>query len=83
MNARPRDDAPFPLSLAGEGEPVRIVALRAGRGLDQRLTELGLHVGMELSVRQRQPGGAIVVARGETRLALGAGMAHRILVLRA
>lgn len=72
--------APFPLSQAGEGERVRIVALRAGRGLDQRLTEMGLHVGIELRVRQRQPGGALVVVRGETRLALGVGMAHKILV---
>lgn len=83
MNARPRDDAPFPLGLAGDAEPVRIVALRAGRGLDQRLTEMGLHVGAEVSVLGRQPGGALLVARGDTRLALGAGMAHRILVLRA
>jgi ferrous iron transport protein A len=73
---------PFPLSLAGEGERVRIVALRAGRGLDQRLTEMGLHVGSEIHVRQRQPGGGLVVVWGETRLALGAGMAHRILVSR-
>jgi ferrous iron transport protein A len=79
---KPTAEGAFPLTLADEGEPVRIVALRAGRGLDQRLTEMGLHVGSEVRVRQRQPGGGLVVARGETRLALGAGMAHKILVTR-
>lgn len=71
---------PFPLSLANKGEVVRIVALRAGRGLDRRLTEMGLHIGSELCVRQSPSGGALVVTRGEGRLALGAGMAHKILV---
>ncbi len=73
----------FPLSLANEGEVVRIVALRAGRGMDQRLTEMGLNVGTEVQIRQRQPGGGLVVMRGGTRLALGAGMAHQILVRRS
>jgi ferrous iron transport protein A len=78
------DDRPsFPLSQAGEGERVRIVALRAGRGMDQRLTEMGLNIGTEIHVRQRQPGGGLVVMRGGTRLALGAGMAHKILVRRS
>jgi len=72
--------AAFPLSMANEGARVRVVALR-GRGLSQRLTEMGLNVGSELTVRQRQ-GGGLVVSRGETRYALGAGMAHGIWVER-
>lgn len=74
------DGPVFPLSLAQEGERVHIVALRAGRSLDRRLADLGLHVGTELSVRQRQPGGGVVVSREGTRVALGGGMAHKILV---
>ncbi|MDD3529661.1 MAG: FeoA family protein [Gallionellaceae bacterium] len=70
---------PFPLSLADEGARVRVVALRGGAGLDKRVTEMGLNVGCELVVRQRQ-GGGLVVMRGETRFALGGGMAHKILV---
>ena len=46
-----------------------------------RVAELGLNVGSELVVRQRQ-GGGLVVGRGETRFALGGGMAHKILVAR-
>ena len=68
--------------MADEGLDVRIVALRAGRGLDLRLSELGLNVGSELRVVQRQ-GGGLLVARGETRIAIGGGMAIKVMVVRA
>ncbi|MBK1716265.1 FeoA family protein [Thiocystis violacea] len=69
----------FPLTMAGEGEPVRIHSLRGGKGLVMRLTELGLNQGAEVRIVQRQ-GGGLLVARGETRIALGGGMAAKILV---
>ena len=80
-NRESHDNPPFPLAMAGEGEHVRIFLLRGGRGLQMRLTDLGLNVGSELIVSQRQ-GGSLVVIRGETRLALGAGMAQKIMVVR-
>jgi ferrous iron transport protein A len=73
------DKAPFPLAMAQEGEKVNVSLLCGGKGLELRLTSLGLNVGSELTVSQRQ-GGNLVVIRGETRLALGAGMAQKILV---
>ncbi len=76
-----RGVAAFPLAMAQEGERVRIHLLRGGKGLEMRLTSLGLNVGSELVVSQHQ-GGNMVVLRGETRLALGAGMAHKIMVIR-
>ncbi len=72
---------PYPLAVAQEGEHVRIAVLRGGKGLEMRLTSLGLNVGSELRISQRQ-GNNLVVIRGETRLALGAGMAHKIMVVR-
>jgi len=72
----------FPLPMAGEGDRVRIHLLRGGKGLEMRLTSLGLNVGSELTVSQHQ-GGKMVVLRGETRLALGAGMAQKIMVVPA
>lgn len=57
-----------------------MVALRGGGTLDKRLTEMGMNVGSELTVRQRQGGGGLVVSRGETRFALGGGMAHKVVV---
>lgn len=71
--------APFPLSVAREGMRLRVVALRGGDGFARRMTELGLNVGSELTVRQRQ-GGGLVVSRGEARFALGAGLALRVWV---
>ncbi|WP_296806234.1 FeoA family protein [Thiocapsa sp.] len=69
----------FPLMMADEGACLRIIALNGGKGLTTRLTELGLNVGSEVRVVQRQ-GGGLLVARGESRIALGGGMAAKILV---
>jgi ferrous iron transport protein A len=71
--------AAFPLMMASAGARVRVVALRGGAGLDKRMTEMGINIGAELVVRQHQ-GGGVVVMRGETRFALGGGMAHKIMV---
>lgn len=76
------DEKAFPLAMAQAGGKVRIQLLRGGKGLEMRLTSLGLNVGSELVVSQHQ-GGRMVVLRGETRLALGAGMAHKIMVVPA
>jgi len=70
---------PFPLTMANTGARVRIVALRGGVGLDKRMTEMGLNVGSELTVRQRQ-GSGVVISRGEMRLALSGGMAQKVMV---
>ncbi|GEM_PF-522216 len=69
----------FPLTMASDNEPVCIHSLHGGKSLVLRLTELGLNQGAEVRVVQRQ-GGSVVVARGDTRIALGAGMAAKILV---
>ena len=74
------DAAPaFPLAMAEENVAVRVVAIRGGTGLARRIAEIGQNVGSELSVRQRE-GAGLIVMRGETRFALGAGLANRIMV---
>lgn len=75
-------DKPYPLLMASEGSRVRIHGIYAGRGLAQRLTDLGLNVGGEIRVVQRH-GTGLIVARGEGRIAVGAGMAAKILVVPA
>jgi ferrous iron transport protein A len=70
----------FPLALAAEGTHLRIAGIRSGKGLAHRLATMGLIEGAELELVQRQAVGAVVVALGETRYALGAGMAHKIWV---
>ena len=76
-----KHDQPFPLTMAGENEQVKIVLFRGSKTVEKRLTSLGLNVGGELRIVQRE-GGNLVVIRGETRLALGSGMAQKIFVTR-
>lgn len=69
----------FPLTMATADAAVKVVAVRGGDGLSRRLGDMGLVVGAEVTVRQRQ-GAGLVVALGGTRYALGGGMAHKIWV---
>ncbi|MGH8551456.1 MAG: FeoA family protein [Methylococcales bacterium] len=70
----------FPLSMAVEGDRVRIVMHRGGQGLDKRLASMGLHIDSTIEILQHI-GGSFVVAVNDIRLALGAGMAHKIMVV--
>lgn len=69
----------YPLSMAAEGEKVRIVMHRGGQGLDKRLASMGLQIDSTIEILQRL-GGSLVIAANDIRLALGSGMAHQILV---
>ncbi|MGH8558282.1 MAG: FeoA family protein [Methylococcales bacterium] len=74
-----RNARSFPLSMALEGDRVRIVRHRGGEGLDKRLASMGLHIDSTMEILQRI-GGSFVVAVNDLRLALGTGMAHKIIV---
>ncbi|WP_220086839.1 FeoA family protein [Rhodovulum viride] len=69
-----------PLALADEGVWLRVVALRPGRGVHHRLIDLGLTVGARVRILQRGGGCPMLIGVGETRLALGQGLAGKILV---
>jgi ferrous iron transport protein A len=75
-----KDLRPFPLMLAGENERVKIVLFRGGKNLEKRLTSMGLNIGRTLRVLTRS-GRKMVVLSGETRLALGSAITHKILVI--
>ena len=70
----------FPLTAARQGAHLRIARFTAGRALARRLADMGLPLGSEVEVMHRHPSGRVVVARGHTRMALGAGMSSKILV---
>ncbi len=70
----------MPLAMACAGEKVRIVSLAGGRGMHQRLASMGLSVGSEIEVIRKGVPGPFLVASGDTRLAIGAGIAHKIMV---
>ena len=70
----------LPLALASEGERLRIVSLRGGRGFHEKLVSMGLNVGDEIEVIQRRAGGTVLIAKEGTRYGMGGGMAQKILV---
>jgi len=71
----------MPLSMAPPGSIVRVVRVYAGRGLAQRLMELGLTNGAEVRVLKNDVGPLLLHVRGVT-IALGRGVASKIFVER-
>ncbi|QPC80510.1 ferrous iron transport protein A [Phototrophicus methaneseepsis] len=74
----------FPLMFAEKGEVVWLTEIRSGDKLRRRLNELGLYVGMEVRVVQGSNSGPMILAvKNDTRLAVGRGMAQKIMVKRS
>ncbi len=71
---------PIPLSMVESGREVRLVSVRAGRGLAQRLAEMGFVPGVEIRVASNSGAGPIIVLIKGSRLVLGRGVAHKMLV---
>lgn len=74
--------AAFPLGLAAVGETLEIQSFRSGMEMEKRLAAMGLRPGTLCQVLQNERPGGIVLRVGQSRLALGMGMAHKILVTR-
>ena len=72
----------FPLSMAGEGEQVRVTLLPQGSRVQERLISMGIHVNDEITVVKKQPGGALMIEKNGARYALGGGMGHKIQVVK-
>ena len=70
----------MPLVMASPSERVRIVGFRGGKGMERRLTSMGLNRDAEVEVIKSNGPGPLIVASRETRIALGVGMAKKILV---
>lgn len=61
------------------GSRARIIAILGGRGLHRRLLGLGLRVGSEVEVLH-QRGRGVVIAAADNRIALGGGVAEKLLI---
>lgn len=68
-----------PLSDLPQGSRGRVCAIHGGRQLAHRLRGLGLRVGSEVEMLHRR-GQGVVISIGETRVALGAGVAEKLLI---
>ena len=72
-------DENIPLTDVPVNASATLTKINGGRRLRHRLTELGLIPGSVLTIVQNQNGPLLVAVR-ETRLAIGRGMAEKILV---
>lgn len=72
--------ATLPLTMATVGAPMRLVAVRTGHQLTHRLAELGLTVGVSVTIVQDAGGPLLVAVRG-SRVAIGRGIAHQLQVV--
>lgn len=70
----------LPLAMASAGERVRIARLACGEELGRQLMDLGLVIGAEVEVISCS-GGPLVLAVKGSRMALGRGTAHKILII--
>lgn len=73
-------DARVPLSEAPTGRTLRVEAVQGGHGLVMRLAGLGLTVGSDVRSLINNGRGPVLIVVRHTRLALGRGLASRIIV---
>ena len=67
-----------PLSLLGEGEKGEVIKLNGGRTFQEKMISMGITQGDSVEVLTGTPGQALLVKIGNTRLALGFGLAQKI-----
>ncbi|WP_037587135.1 FeoA family protein [Stenoxybacter acetivorans] len=72
----------FPLMAAPENTLLRVISVKGSSAFAKRISEIGVNPGAEIRICQRN-GAALVIGRGETRYAIGGGMANRIMVCEA
>ena len=70
-----------PLSMVGPGETVKLARIDAGRGLNSRLTSMGLVPNVKITVVNNGHPGPFVISVKGSKMMLGKGMAHKIMVL--
>ena len=68
----------LPLSLLSEGETGIVVNLNGGRAFQEKMISMGITRGSCVEILSGTPGKALLVMIGNTRLALGFGLAHKI-----
>ena len=70
----------MPLSMVSPSEVVEVVTVRAGWGLQKKLAEMGLNPGVKVKIINSHGAGPVVINVRGSRLALGHGVAHKIMV---
>lgn len=68
------------LSMATAGIPLTVIGIRGGFGMQRRMADLGLNVGMEIKVITSCFHGPVLVDLKGTRYAIDRRLAHHIFV---
>ena len=66
--------------MVAAGETVKVVKIDAGRGLNSRLAAMGLVPNTQITVVSNGHPGPFVLSVKESKVMLGRGMAHKIMV---
>lgn len=74
-----RDDL-VPLNKAKTGEKLVVKDVDAGKKMQMRISAMGLNIGDTIEMVSSSVGGQVVIAVGQNRLVLGAGMSQKIWV---
>ena len=69
----------MPISFAQSGSTVEIVNITMGKSFNKKLMEMGLNMGSQIQVVKNDSGSLILGVAG-SKLALGQGMEHKIMV---
>jgi ferrous iron transport protein A len=75
------DKSARPLSQVAEGQVVSVVSINSGRGLRNRLTAMGLMPKTQIQVVHNGRLGPFVISIKNSRMAIGRGVADKIMVV--
>ena len=70
----------IPLAMVSEGEIVKIISVRGGRGVMQRLADLGLIPGTSIKIIKSIGNGPLLLEVKGSRIALGRGISMKLFV---
>ena len=70
----------MPLAMSQPGELVTVTGIKAGWSLQRRLADMGLTPGVQIRVINSQMPGPVLIDLRGSRLAIGHGVAQKILV---
>ena len=69
-----------PLMMLRPGDRAKVVEVQGGRGVRQRLSSMGVYPGEYVSLVRGGRGGPVIVEVRGSRVVIGRGMAHRVMV---
>ena len=75
-----KKEEPIPLTMATPGKKVTLIAIDGGKGIRTRLYSMGITPGISLRILNNGARGPFLVEVRDSKVALGYGMAKKIMV---